>query len=342
MRYKMWMIVMVIWDTLLVLLQKCCTISLLNTWNQTLKSTLFQYCINAYQGRKFEGWDWHIAMLEIAAELIQNEQDLEQVLNCIHTVSATQRYRFGVVQHIKLKLFRKYKTQEEIDQLVENNLEIPSFRQEEIEIAIEQQNYDRAIKLAQDGIQQDKNNYPGLVNKWYNYLLKTAQAQDNRAKTIEYASYLLISNFYVEQDYYQLLKDNVPAQEWSGFRDNLIKDINSRSRWGNYGLVREIYIKDELWDKLLDLLKNNLSLSEIERNEQYLAKDYVRELIEWYYELIPVYVEENTGRKHYQTACKYIRRMKKLGGKPEAKHIIEFLKSEFPRRRALLEELNQV
>ena len=319
---------------------------LLNLTSESLgKDTrylLFQYCIDAFKGEKFEGWDWHTNMLEIAAELIENDQEMDIVLNCLDLVGDKYNYLVGMAFHIKLKIFRKYKTKEEVTQLVEQNLNLPSVRQEEIEIALQNKNYERAIRLAQDGVQQDQNSRPGLVGTWYDYLLKVAQAQKDKAKIIKYARYRLIDNFSPTQDYYQIAKDQMNPHDWEVFVDQLITEIKSKGRWNIYALIRGIYIREAQWDKLLMLLKTDLSLQNIEQNEQYLAKDYSQKLLDWYYELIPIYVEKNMGRNHYQTACRYLRRMKKLGGKAEAQKLIEFLKGEYPRRKALLEELNQV
>jgi hypothetical protein len=90
------------------------------------------------------------------------------------------------------------------------------------------------------------------------------------------------------------------------------------------------------------MLKQNLSLENIQQNEQYLAKEFSPELIALYNERITNYVEKFVGRNHYQTACKYLRRMKKLGGNKQVNDLIELFRKQYPQRRALMDELNQV
>jgi hypothetical protein len=92
----------------------------------------------------------------------------------------------------------------------------------------------------------------------------------------------------------------------------------------------------------MEMVKQNPDLRNIENYEEYLSKDYANEIIKMYSSGIMKYLEGNIGRKHYQTACRYLRRMKKLGGAEEVKKIIAELREKYPRRRSLMEELNKV
>ena len=44
------------------------------------------------------------------------------------------------------------------------------------------------------------------------------------------------------------------------------------------------------------------------------------------------------GRNHYQTVCRYLRRMKKLGGNEKVNELIEYFKDTYTKRKALLVE----
>jgi len=144
------------------------------------------------------------------------------------------------------------------------------------------------------------------------------------------------------QDYYQILKDNIETTKWHPFLEEIIKEITPKQRWTYTGLIRKIYIKEEWWDRLFLMLKQNLSMENIQQNEEYLAKDYSSELIELYSERITNYVEKFIGRNHYQTACRYLRRMKKLGGNDRVNELIELFRKQYPQRKALMDELTRV
>src|SRR5699024_10207963 len=131
---------------------------------------------------------------------------------------------------------------------------------------------------------------------------------------IKYARYRLIENFGDTQNYYQILKDNIEPENWHPFLEERIKEGMPKDRCRYTELIRKIYIQEECWDRLFVMLKQNPSMENIKQNERYLSKDYSTELIALYSERITNYVEKYVGRSHYQTACRYLRRMKKLGG----------------------------
>ena len=309
---------------------------------KVLKNELFDYCISAFNKGFFKGWDWHLGILDIACELIETEGQVETALNCLDSVS--REYEMERAQAFKLKLLRKFKPQGEVDRYIDEHINNSGIRRDEIARALENKIFDRAIKLAKDGIEYNKKDKPGLVTEWYNWLLKIAQAQDDKLKIIEYARYLLVDDFRQEQDYYKILKGAIDKNDWHPFLEEIIKEVEAQQKrsWGYSKLVKKIYIEEEWWDRLFGLLKQSLSLENIEEFEPYLAKDYAPELIDFYCERIISYLDRFMGRNHYQTACRYLRRMKKLGGSEDVSSLVATFKKKYPKRKALMEELSEV
>lgn len=305
-----------------------------------LKEELFQYCITAFKENRFQGWDWHLGMLHIAGDFIDKESEATILMDCLESVNGD--YERQIAQSLKLDLLRRFKTENEVAAYIEKNIANSSIRTKEIERAYESNNFNRVIKLSQDGIACDQKDKPGLVKDWYNWLLKAAQSQNDTVKIIEYSRFLFIDNFYPKQDYYKILKETIPDEEWPAFIEELIKEITSKNKRIYTELVRKIYIREEWWDRLFVLLKQNLSMENIQKNEQYLSKDYSSQLIELYSERIIKYVERYVGRSHYQTACRYLRRMKKLGGDAHVAELIQLFRKQYPQRSALMDELTRV
>ena len=307
---------------------------------KTLKEKIFEYCISSFQHHLFKGWDWHLGMLRVASDLIEKENDTNIILSCLDTING--EYERERAQSFKLDLLRKFKSEKEVEAYINKHISNSFIRNKEIEKAFESKDFERVTKLSKDGIKCDEKDKPGLVKIWYNWLLKVAQAEKNIAKIIEYARFLFIDNFHPEQDYYLILKENIADKDWHPFLEEIIKEILPKQRWTYTELIRKIYIKEEWWDRLFMMLKQNLSMENIQQNEQYLAKDYSAELIELYSEKITNYVEKFIGRNHYQTACKYLRRMKKLGGNDKVNELIELFRNQYPQRKALMDELTRV
>jgi hypothetical protein len=279
-------------------------------------------------------------MLHIACELTEKGSDADIIFSCLDTING--EYEIEEAQFFKLDLLRKFKDEKEVETFINKHISNSLIRAEEIESAFKRNDFERAIKLSKDGIKCDKKDRSGLVKVWYNWLLKVAQVQKVTSKIVEYARVFFIGNYYREQDYYQILKENIADEKWHPFLEDIIKDITSKGRWVDTELIRKIYINEEWWNRLFLMLKQNLSMENIEQNEQYLAKDYSAELIELYSELITNFVENYVGRNHYQKACRYLRRMKKMGGNDSVNELIELFRKQYPQRRALMDELNRV
>jgi len=308
--------------------------------SNTFKKDFLNYCITAFNKKLFNGWDWHLGILQIASKLIDNESDADILLDCLEFLNGDYERKYA--QSFKLELLRRFKSQEEVEKFINKHISNSEIRSKEIEIGFKNKNFERVINLSKDGILCDEKDKPGLVKLWYNWLLKVAQHQNDTMKIIEYARFLLIDNYHPEQDYYQILKSTIEPERWNSFLEDIILEITPNSRWKYKDLIREIYIKEAWWDRLFLMLKENLSLENIQANEVYLATDYATELIEFYSERITNYVEKYVGRNHYQTACKYLRRMKKLGGNQQVNEMIASLRKQYPQRKALMDELNRV
>jgi hypothetical protein len=306
-----------------------------------IRTQLFDYCLSSFEKQTYLGWDWHLGVLQIASEILNDEEEGQRLFSCLEKVQHSN-YEKEAVQCIKLNIIRKTKGDEEAQKFIEQNLSNPNLRREAIQKSLWEKDYEKAIAISKDGIIQDEKSKPGLAIEWYDWLLKIAQAQKQKDKIIEYARLLLIDNFRHEQDYYQLLKSNIEPQLWKAFVEGLIRDITKKNRWLDVDLIAKIYIVEEWWIRLLELIKQKPSLSYIEHYEKYLSKDFSDELVLLYGNEIVKYLENNTGRNHYQTTCRYLRRMIKLDGREMVEKMVSDFRKQYPQRRALMEELNRI
>ena len=206
---------------------------------------------------------------------------------------------------------------------------------------MDQKDYEKATALANDGIEQDSG-YPGLVASWYDWLLKIAESQNDTERIILYARYLLLKSHNPKRDYYQILKEIVPTEEWTNFVESIVQEAMERKPYYRTDLVASIFIREEWWSRLLDLVKKEYTLDQLAKYEKLLAQHFPSELANLYAERIIEYVKSHIGRNYYRTACKYIRKMIKLGARDKADEVISQLRQTHYNRRALMEELDNV
>ena len=215
-----------------------------------------------------------------------------------------------------------------------------------IQEAIEKSDYARAEQLATDGVKEAQELAPNNISRWLDFLLTIYIHTDNDQGIIQIATSMLVNHnerFHPMEFYYTLLQNSVPPKQWQTHVDKIIATIRAqKDYWSTYHSLARIYIWENRRDDLLALVRQYPTFSHIAQAEEYLADSHAEQLSELYKETILLFLQQNVNRSAYQEACRYIRHIIKLGQRPMATELIRQLKTLYPTRRALLEELNNV
>ena len=308
---------------------------------EVLRKEFFKYCLSAFKKGLFDGWDWHFGILDIAGKLILTEQEGDKIFKLLDAVTYSG-WELNKSQAIQYELLSKIKGEVEAEAFLKKKKSNPEVRLAAIQKAFSNKDYEKAIAYAKDGIKECEKKSSGWISDWYNWLLKIGQKQEDKNSIIQYARYLYLYNYRNEQNYYSILKKQIPPKEWHPFVKELLIEIQTKESWRNVTLIREIYIEERWWDRLLRLLQESPDLRMIDENEQYLKRDYPNELIDLYAAGILLFMAEKVGRKYYKAACRYIRKIKRLGHLKKAKEVETTLRDLYPQRKALLEELDNL
>lgn len=308
---------------------------------EEVRELIFKYCLTSFSKRSFSGWDWHLNFLRLAAYTLSTDSEMEELFKRIVAIPRSSEYEVKKAQEIQYDVLFKRKGKSVAQRYLEQNINNPSFRAQAIQDALDQKDYEKATALANDGIDQSSG-YPGLIIDWYDWLLKIAESQNDTERIILYARHLLQESHNPKRDYYQILKATVPPEQWNGFVETIVQEAMERKPYYRTDLVASIFIREEWWSRLLNLVKEERTLDQLAKYEKLLAQHFPNELADLYAERIIRYVENHVGRSHYRTACKYIRRMIKLGAREKADEVISQLRQTHYRKKALMEELDNV
>lgn len=113
----------------------------------------------------------------------------------------------------------------------------------------------------------------------------------------------------------------------------------------------EIIVKTKGEKEAADFLEANISNPKLRRkaiqvalaHEHYSkAVSIAQEGVDLYVNALLAYVKTNVGRNHYKEACRYLRRVIKLGAREKANEVIAFFRTQYRNRTALMEELRNV
>ncbi|MDR2496026.1 MAG: hypothetical protein LBD21_02740 [Tannerellaceae bacterium] len=309
---------------------------------------LFDCLLGLSEKKSLKDWDWYFRTIGLAIKLLKTEEEkgrIKEALNKTKSDGTSWDWNYRNAQELMLELIKKTESREAAALFVENNISNPQFRAELIEQALKEKDYPKAERLAYEGITKDEKDAPGLADNWRNYLLTLYLQKGDTLHTIQFARYFMVysnGHHHPLRYYYDLLKSFIDTEQWADYLENLIDAIKNKSRWSDYDRIAHLYIWEAQWDKLFVLLRQHVSFERIAGAEQYLAELYPQELATLYQDLILSLMERNMGRNHYQDACRYIRRMQKLGAKAMAADLVENLRNTYKNRRALIEELNNI
>lgn len=309
--------------------------------SEAIRRQILKYCFTSFDKRTFAGWDWHIGLLQLAACILDTESEVEELFKRINSIPESDEYEIKEVQKIKYCILLEKKGTEVAQRYLEQNIGNPSFRELAIQDALDQKDYEKATALAHDGIEQDSE-YLGLVTNWYEWLLKIAKIQHDSERIILYARHLLLNDSIPSLDYYEILRKTVPPEQWTDFVEAIVQETMERKPYYGVDFVASIFVREEWWSRLFELVKKECSLDRLAKYEKPLAKHFPNELADLYAERIIEYVEDRVGRDYYRTACRYIRRMIKLGAREKADEVISQLRQTHYRKKALMEELDNV
>ena len=309
--------------------------------SEAIRRQILKYCFTSFDKRTFAGWDWHIGLLQLAACILDTESEVEELFKRINSIPESDEYEIKEVQKIKYCILLEKKGTKVAQRFLEQNIGNPSFRAQAIQDALDQKDYEKATALANDGIEQDSG-YPGLVTNWYEWLLKIAESQKDTERIILYARHLLLNDSIPSLDYYEILRKTVPPEQWTDFVEAIVQETMERKPYYGVDFVASIFVREEWWSRLFELVKKECSLDRLAKYEKPLAKHFPNELADLYAERIIEYVEDRVGRDYYRTACRYIRRMIKLGARDKADEVISQLRQTHYRKKALMEELDNV
>jgi len=313
--------------------------------DEDLRIELLEYCTTAFENSIFKGWDWHFSMLDIASDLILNKEEADKIHSLLDTIKPNGKswdWDYREAQRIRLQLITKIDGEAKANQFLETNITNSDFRKKIIENAIATKDYSKAIKIAEEGLKNDEKEYPGLADNWREYLLKVYLLLNDKDNIIKYAKHIFLNSNRERKYYFSLLKENVLLENWDNYLQLLIKEKTQSSRWVDTSFIAQIYIWEEQWDKLFEIVKKDISLNNLDTYEKYLINDYAKELTDFYQKAILKYMENNMGRDHYQAACRYIRKLIKMGAREKADYVVLQLKTLYPKRKALMEELGQI
>lgn len=259
----------------------------------------------------------------------------------------------------KIQFLKEIGNENEVQQLIQQNLEVPEIRAIEIDRLIIKKNYEDAKRLLAEGITiAEKKNHAGTIFQWEKELLKIA-VLENDIVVIRYFSKKFAFDNTLNELYYNQWKNTFSKEEWreiiSEHINMIISKVNEATkkfvlydgdRLNNSLLyyLGPIYVQENYNNQLLELLQKQKSLSNVLNYYPYLKGKFPNEIVEI---LVPLFAREgdqSEGRSQYKNLAKKMHYV--IKDFPESKDkilkVAQKLIVKYSRRPAMIEELQKI
>lgn len=312
------------------------------TLDDDSREAFMDRCWTCIDENTFVGWDWHTDMYELLIALANCEEEYEDIMECLDS-DGCFKSDWDKRSQVKMKreLLLKWKGADAARKMMMQNLHIQEFREKAISEAMEVNDFQRAYQLALDGIGQDKKERPGIVPTWNNWMVRIAQKEGNHELIVKYASLLYLHPYDQRDDFYALLKKEVPVDEWNDFVQELAKQALDKNDGRKYA---DLCSREKWTDKLMEYVRKSKSIYALTQYESQLMKDYREEIIAMYIDHANQLMTNsyNRNRNTYKEMCSHMKHAIQLGGSNQVKDNIEQLRVNYKRCRALMEELDRI
>ena len=306
------------------------------------KKQLFTIIINESENAYYKGWtEFKTELLNACIELcgIQSlrskfEDKLDVMYcDCLGEVyDYSGRYLSKEIKRIKYTLVKSYDGETEARLFVNKNIDDEYFREIAVNNAIEDEDYEYALKLIEKLDMKTQNE-----KKWRYYTLKAYEGENDTEKIEDTLIKLITSG---EIECYEKYK-NECKDKWESSLSYLLSkfDKNRKDIFGRMvfdSTYIEILKRENLQEKMLEVCGTDrryipeLCLYFDENNKIKIKPEF-----EQYILLITAEAHDRSG---YKNVCRIIMRYKKTYGE-EYRELVNKLRELYPRRPAFLQEL---
>jgi hypothetical protein len=312
------------------------------------RSSIFQLLLKDSKHKDWEGWDeWRLSLLESASLLIGGSKERELWTKALDDWEASReksefggRFAAEKTAELRYSVIHRFDGEARAQEYLEAHLEVEAFRDMAIEAAINRGDYDRALRLIEQGEELERRrHFPGLVRHWEEKRIQLYELTGQQDELIELTRKFMLDGEYA---YYVKLKDLTPGAEWEANHEAMLDEIRLKTKgnWRTEGMYKKILIQEKLPGRLLEAVRERPWI--ITDYYEHLVDDYLDEVLDLFEEQIKKECKQASNRNEYKKVCRIIRTLIEAGGRDRAAQVASELRATYPRRPALLEELDKI
>lgn len=232
------------------------------------------------------------------------------------------------------------------EEIIESNIQIKSFRKKLVEKKIAEKKFVEAKKLINDYLEDNDTNNRWGIGEWQKLLLTIAQ-EEKDLPTIRNISFMFLEDQF-STEYFQIYKSTFTDIEWQTAFEQLFALYHDRSQRGQLNVyhsecisVAELLVAENVVERLLEFVKQHLSVELIERYYENFETKYPHETLLLFRKVLDDYAS-NTGRNVYEHIAELLKKMQKInGGNKIVADMVNQYRLIYKNRKAMCEILSE-
>ena len=228
----------------------------------------------------------------------------------------------------------------DVENVIRKHLDLNDVRKIKFQQLLNAKEYDKALRIAEQGIEIAKQQYPGCVSDWQKAIFDIYLAKEDTANLLPMAENLFLNAGWGNrrEEYYNALKTYTPPANWPDTMERLLKAAE-KSSFDNFSA--HIMQENKLWPRLFAYCKQG-GIHAIEKYEADLKPYFEKEMLEIYRD----YVEKKaliTDSHAYNEVARILKRMRTfIGGNELVDQLLYKYRVGYKRRKNMIEALKGV
>lgn len=300
-----------------------------------LKQVIFNKMIKSLKNKAFQEWEEQgYLLLRIASNLVRDQKQASMVYDLfpiLGTMYSGEDYpdRYVITQQMIARLDGI----EASHQYQLDHIHVPELREMVVERAMSEGQYARAEQLCLEVFQREETyGGPGM---WAYYLEQIYAKLGDRERHVDIVRWILRRG---ERSYYSRVKELYQSEGvWEQHKESVLQELSKAYMPNTYAAL---LAQEGEWDRLLAVVQTEPML--LEHYGKSLSVHYPAETSQAFEEHILSQAAAATDRRKYRGVCKLIRVYSSTGAKVEARDLIQRLIVKYPRRVAMVDELESL
>lgn len=269
-------------------------------------------------------WEWSAPLLEQNLRLLDTE--LAREGNAEYRMKEVLNWRTDTMAALGME-------QTAIDRFWAQYRHLPFVREREIELMLDEKNFDGAVRLLKESKELDKGD-DFQVRSYSQKLISIYQQTGQTEALREELRFQIFSCVQRDLTYIKLYRDIIPDEDWPALLDQLLCHMTTRS------LKYDLLAFGEQYELLFLSIQQEGSFCRLSQYVDVLRRWSPEQVRDTYVRMLDGVMSRSSDRSMYREAISYLQRVRQFpNGVETAKRLVNSWRVQFGRRKAMLDEL---